>query len=150
MRAIFIAAVTMSLLLSGCDSESERPSVVQPHREGAPLTEERVSRDGEIGSVRKDVVDETRLSKHEEPSFLYSLVFNWLWWWILYYGIGVVVGIFVYRDAKTRPTLAMNIRPFWWGAITVFEPPFGLLVYWVLNHSNLRMKQDTQETKNEI
>lgn len=149
MRAIFIIAVTASLLLSGCDAGSERTGAVQPHREGKSLSEERVSRDGDMDSVRKGVVDGIRQSPRSEQSLLLTMVFSW-WWWVLYYGVGVIVGIFVYRDAKTRPKLAMNIRPFWWCAITILDAPLGVLVYWVSNHSNLRTKQDTHESNIKI
>ena len=72
----------------------------------------------------------------EERAVMLQFFLSW-GWWLAYYVVGVLVGVLVYRDAKGRPRLAMNIRPIWWFLITVFDAALGLLVYWILNYSNL-------------
>jgi hypothetical protein len=58
-------------------------------------------------------------------------------WYVAYYLIGLVFARFVYVDAKRREWLAFRVRPFWWGALCVFDPALGALVYWVLHYSRL-------------
>jgi hypothetical protein len=58
-------------------------------------------------------------------------------WYALYYSIGVVFARFVYVDAKAREWRAFRIKPFWWGALCVFDAAIGALVYWVLHYSRL-------------
>ncbi len=58
-------------------------------------------------------------------------------WWIAYYGFGIVIGLFVYRDARTRKWLVLGIKPMWWGLIPVFEPALGILAYWAMHYSTL-------------
>lgn len=58
-----------------------------------------------------------------------------LGWWIVYYGFGLLIGRYIYRDARAREWVFLGIRPVWWGALALFEPPFGLLVYWALHYS---------------
>lgn len=66
-----------------------------------------------------------------------------LGWWIVYYGFGLLIGRYIYRDAKAREWIFLGIRPIWWGALALFEPAFGLLVYWALHYS--RFAQSYQE-----
>ncbi|HED33747.1 MAG TPA: hypothetical protein ENJ08_05945 [Gammaproteobacteria bacterium] len=77
--------------------------------------------------------------KKDEPSLITSLIISW-WWYISYYGFASVFGVFIYRDAKNNNNLALNIKPFWWGVITVLEPPVGLLAYWLIHYSKLKTK----------
>jgi hypothetical protein len=66
-----------------------------------------------------------------------------LGWWIVYYGFGLLIGRYIYRDAKTREWIFLGVRPVWWGALALFEPAFGLLVYWALHYS--KFAQSYQE-----
>ncbi len=58
-------------------------------------------------------------------------------WYGLYYVTGFVFARFVYVDAKGREWLAFRIKPLWWGAVCVFDPAVGALLYWVLHYSRL-------------
>ena len=68
-----------------------------------------------------------------------ALGIGWLLylWYAAYYVIGFVFARFVYVDAKRREWLAFRVRPLWWGALCVFDPAIGALVYWVLHYSRL-------------
>ena len=59
----------------------------------------------------------------------------WPSWWVVYYAFGLLIGRYIYRDARAREWLFLGVRPVWWGLLAVFEPPFGLLVYWALHYS---------------
>lgn len=61
--------------------------------------------------------------------------------YIGYYLAGIVLGIFVYRDAKKQDNLAMGITPIWWAVMTALEAPLGVLAYWIIHHSSLIRKQ---------
>jgi len=56
-------------------------------------------------------------------------------WWVLYYGAGLLIGRYIYRDAKLRDWLFLGIRPLWWAVITLFDPAVGVLVYWAAHYS---------------
>ena len=89
------------------------------------------------------VLGETK--KEETQSLLMQILISW-WWFILYYGTGFVIATFVYKDAKGNSKLALNIKPFWWGVITVFEPPLGLLAYWLIHYSKLNAINTNENT----
>lgn len=57
--------------------------------------------------------------------------------WIVYYGFGVIVGSFVYRDCGKREWLFLGIRPLWWAGLVVFNPALGVLAYWAVHYSRL-------------
>lgn len=81
------------------------------------------------------------VTRHEAGKI--SEGFPWLsmvWpvgWWIVYYGFGLLIARYTYRDARTREWIFLGIRPIWWGALALFDPAFGLLVYWTLHYSKL-------------
>lgn len=56
-------------------------------------------------------------------------------WWVVYYAFGLIIGRYIYRDARAREWVFLGIRPVWWAVLALFEPPFGLLVYWALHYS---------------
>lgn len=65
---------------------------------------------------------------------------GWIWpmgWWLVYYGFGLVIGSYVYRDAKKRDWVFLGIRPLWWVVLVLFEPALGLLAYWAAHYSKL-------------
>ena len=67
-----------------------------------------------------------------------GLSFIWPFaWWIVYYGFGLIVGSYIYRDAKKRPWVFLGIRPIWWGLLAAFEPAIGLIAYWATHYSRL-------------
>jgi hypothetical protein len=61
---------------------------------------------------------------------------SWVWY-VAYYIIGFVFARFVYIDARKREWLAFRVKPFWWGALCVFDPAFGALIYWIIHYSRL-------------
>jgi hypothetical protein len=56
-------------------------------------------------------------------------------WWVVYYVFGLLIGRYIYRDARAREWVFLGIRPTWWGVLALFEPAFGLLVYWAVHYS---------------
>ncbi len=63
-------------------------------------------------------------------------------WWVLYYGFGLLIGRYIYRDAKEREWIFLGIRPLWWTAMALFQPAMGLLVYWALHYSKFAQSYD--------
>jgi hypothetical protein len=64
--------------------------------------------------------------------------FSMIWpvgWYVLYYGFGVLIGRYIYRDARSREWVFLGVRPLWWAALALVEPAFGLLVYWAVHYS---------------
>jgi hypothetical protein len=64
--------------------------------------------------------------------------FSMIWpvgWWVAYYGFGLVLGRYIYRDASSREWIFLGVRPLLWGALALIEPAFGLLVYWAVHYS---------------
>ena len=73
------------------------------------------------------------------------LSFIWpIGWWVIYYGFGLVIGRYIYRDAKKRRWFFLGIRPVWWAVFAVFEPAMGLIAYWATHYSQL--SQNYSET----
>ncbi|MBC9786525.1 hypothetical protein H1S01_18890 [Heliobacterium chlorum] len=48
----------------------------------------------------------------------------------------------VYKDAKRLGYSALNISPFLWGSISFILPIFGMVIYWLMNHSSLAKPRD--------
>jgi RsiW-degrading membrane proteinase PrsW (M82 family) len=57
--------------------------------------------------------------------------------WVVYYGFGLLIACYIYRDASNREWAFLGIRPLWWALLTVFSPVMGLLVYWLMHYSRL-------------
>src|SRR4030095_11561927 len=79
------------------------------------------------------------VTRHEAEKV--SEGFPWLsmvWpigWGVGYHGFGLLIGSDIYRDASAREWIFLGIRPTWWGALALFQPAFGLLVYWAVHYS---------------
>ena len=58
-------------------------------------------------------------------------------WWVVYYAFGLLIGRYIYRDARSREWTFLGVRPVWWGAMALFEPAFGILAYWAVHYSKL-------------
>lgn len=66
--------------------------------------------------------------------------YSMLWpfgWWVVYYAFGLLIGRYIYRDAKGRDWIFLGIRPVWWSVLAIFDPAIGLLVYWAAHYSKL-------------
>lgn len=57
--------------------------------------------------------------------------------WVVYYGFGLLIACYIYRDASHREWAFLGIRPLWWAFLTVISPAMGLLVYWLMHYSRL-------------
>lgn len=76
--------------------------------------------------------NETGKTSHELPWV--SMIWP-VGWWIVYYAFGLLIGRYIYRDARAREWIFLGVRPIWWGVLALFEPAFGLLVYWAVHYS---------------
>lgn len=83
---------------------------------------------------RASVVTRHDTSKISEGLPWFSMVWP-VGWYLVYYGFGLLIGRYIYRDASAREWIFLGVRPIWWGALALFEPAFGLLVYWALHYS---------------
>jgi len=59
----------------------------------------------------------------------------WLIWFIL---PGVVAAYYVYQDGIKRMPLTLNIHPVAWALFCFISGAWGILVYWIIEHSSLR------------
>ena len=89
---------------------------------------------------RAQCIERAAVVTRHEPGKISEGVpwFSMIWpvgWWVVYYGFGLLIGRYIYRDARGREWTFLGIRPVWWGALALFEPAFGLLVYWALHYS---------------
>lgn len=80
--------------------------------------------------------DPREVQSNEGPSLISQLLIAW-WWYILYYSLSAIFGVFVYRDARSKESLALNIGPGWWGVLVTLQPPLGILTYWLMHYSSL-------------
>lgn len=93
----------------------------------------------EVGE-RAQCIERASVATRHEPSKI-SEGFPWLsmiWpvgWWVVYYAFGLLMGRYIYRDAREREWIFLGIRPAWWGVLALFDPALGLLVYWALHYS---------------
>jgi hypothetical protein len=125
MRRFSFLAVCLGLLLSGCFIESD------------PKVYSTTSAEQQTAGEQAPLETQGRPMTRGEHSFFLMAIFKW-GWWIAYYGLGLIIGTFIYRDAKAQRQRALNINPIWWCLLAVFDALLGLLVYWVLHHSSLR------------
>ncbi|MET0123391.1 MAG: hypothetical protein ABW124_20325 [Candidatus Thiodiazotropha sp. 6PLUC9] len=75
---------------------------------------------------RRDVVNNNKQS-------VFSFVFLTWGYYIAYYIIAIALAILIFRNAKGRETLALNLKPIWWGILVFIDPVLGILAYWVMN-----------------
>ncbi len=71
----------------------------------------------------------------ENPSGWSSFFWPWIWW-IFYYGFGLLIGFYIFRDAKSREWVFLRIRPILWLILAVFNPAITLLIYWAMHYSS--------------
>lgn len=64
---------------------------------------------------------------------MFDLSFVYWIYYLAYYVITLLIAVLIYKHAKTRNELALNLSPFVWGAIVFVNPALGLLAYWVMN-----------------
>jgi hypothetical protein len=91
-------------------------------------------------SERAQCVERARVvTRHDTaPSGSTVQWYSWFWpvgWWVIYYGFGLLIGRYIYRDAKRREWVFLGVRPILWAALALVDPAFGLLVYWATHYS---------------
>ena len=84
----------------------------------------------------------------EQPSF-FSAIFGatalYLYWavWIM---TNIACAYFVYQSAIHRKSNALNISAYWWALFTLLGGIWTLLIYWLMEHSSLVQRDDTNES----
>jgi hypothetical protein len=77
-----------------------------------------------------------------DQSFLSTLVSAWapyaVYWLIWYVVPGGLAAYYVYQDGIKRMPLALNIHPGAWALFCFASGAWGLLAYWIIEHSSLR------------
>ena len=131
MRMLRVSALVLMVALGGCvTTYTPEPSEVCAHISDA--TERSVCDSNLVAALAQARSDTPRPAAISSGAAWLALL-----WYPVYYAIGIAFGLFVYRDAKRREWLAFRVRPFWWGAVCLFDPAIGALVYWVLHYSRL-------------
>ena len=98
---------------------------------------------GHVSDVgeRQECVDKaTAIARLDQSPKTVPAWFSFIWpvgWWVIYYGLALIIGLFVFRDARNRAWLFLGIRPVWWLFLVLFDAPLGLLVYWATHYSKL-------------
>lgn len=68
----------------------------------------------------------------------FSIFWPWAWWG-LYYGLGFLIGLYIFKDSKSREWVFLGIRPIYWLILAVFDPAIGIIAYWLLHYSRFSM-----------
>lgn len=64
----------------------------------------------------------------------------WPWaWWFLYYGFGILIGLYLFKDSKSREWIFLGIRPILWLLLAAFNPGLTLIAYWLMHYSRFSM-----------
>jgi len=66
----------------------------------------------------------------------------WLVWFIL---PGAAAAYYAYQDGIRHTPLALNIHPGWWALFCFVTGAWGLLAYWIMEHSTLRKGGDNEK-----
>jgi len=95
-------------------------------------------------SQHQDCVEKAKLfteeRNSERPIKETPFWMPWVWpvtWWLVYYGFALIIGGYVYRDAKKREWVFLGIKPVWWAVLVLFDPALGVLAYWAAHYSKL-------------
>jgi hypothetical protein len=68
----------------------------------------------------------------------FSLFWPWAWW-AFYYGFGLLIGLYLFRDSKSREWVFLGIRPILWLLLAVFNPGITLIAYWLMHYSRFAL-----------
>ena len=71
------------------------------------------------------------VTKSEQPVF--SFMFLTWGYYVAYYVIAILLAATIFRNARQREKLALNLKPIWWGVLVFIDPVLGILAYWVMN-----------------
>jgi hypothetical protein len=92
----------------------------------------------DVGDRARCIERASVVTRHETGKISQAPWLSMVWplgWWVIYYAFGLLIGRYIYRDARAREWILLGIRPVWWGVLALFEPAFGLLVYWAVHYS---------------
>lgn len=65
---------------------------------------------------------------------------------VVYVVIAAYAAVAVYRDAKKRDDLFLDLHPVWWAAMTLIGAITGVVGYWALHYSSLRESNKESES----
>ena len=54
-------------------------------------------------------------------------------YYVAYYAVIFALASMIFRDARGRGSLALNLGPIWWALLVCIDPALGVLAYWVMN-----------------
>lgn len=66
-----------------------------------------------------------------------SLTFFYGIYYVGWFLINLLAGVYIYRDAKKLPQLFLNSKPIWWFFSSLFLGGIWcIFVYWAIHHSS--------------
>ncbi len=95
-----------------------------------------------ISRATQTITDQSRVAKIHESAGISLGIFSVLWpwaWWVLYYGLGLLIGLYIFKDSKSREWVFLGIRPIFWLILAVFDPAIAIIAYWLLHYSRFSM-----------
>lgn len=102
-----------------------------------------------INRATQTISDKTRVVSSRESNVvsLGFLSILWPWaWWILYYGFGFLIGLYLFKDSKSREWVFLGIRPILWLVLAVFDPAVAIIAYWLMHYSRFAMSYSEATT----
>ena len=76
-----------------------------------------------------------------EESLMSQLFISWapysIYWLIWFILPGGAAAYYAYQDGIKRTPLALNVHPGWWALFCFVSGAWGLLAYWLIEHSTL-------------
>lgn len=130
----YITAIVAIFLLAGCGVDSDESGVRGTSYSYSESNDKITMSREDFENLKKS----NRGSSTEFVGFkyfLFSYAVNFA-----YYVIGLIVGILIFRDARARTNLVLNVPPLLWGAIAFVDPALGILVYWGVHYSKFSEK----------
>lgn len=95
-----------------------------------------------ISRATQTINDITRVvpSRESKGTSLGFFSILWPWaWWLLYYGFGVLIGLYLFKDSKSREWVFLGIRPILWLLLAAFNPGLTLIAYWLMHYSRFAL-----------
>jgi len=140
-----VILVSLLFLLSGCNVRSGGPPIPETSMQLSPTDIcDGFSIESERSACYTKVLEaDARLSapkgfrSKDEFGFAIGMFVLSYGWYALYFGFGLVVATFVYRDARRRPWLVLRLSPILWAGLALIDPPIAVLAYWAMHYSPL-------------
>ena len=80
----------------------------------------------------------TTTTIHESLGVSISMIWPWIWWG-LYYILGFIIGLYLFKDSRSRDWVFLGIRPIIWLTLAIFQPVIAIIAYWLLHYSRFSM-----------